>query len=197
MPQGGCKPGGLYDLASKRWQDEQKALVRSLFARADLRDTGGIREGFEKEADDLVSLYFETFHAHANPSRRFWRALSVRGTDLRAGYLSHEWRTLLWKALSRYKGRFFKIGMVATYDSSTRTFSRHWISVTVGPNAAAWGERTLIFDPWILGHPKVYSSSDHERGNWLGTSFDEDIGPGGTLLDPAGKGTGGELGPAE
>jgi len=197
VPQGGCRPGGLYDLASKRWQEDQRTVLRSLFAQEDPDGSGGLRAELERESESLVSLYFGAFQAHADPYRRLWRTLSLGGSDLRAGYFSHEWRAIVWQALRNYRGRFFKIAMVASFDPGSRTFLRHWVSVTYGPQAEAWGDRTVLLDPWLFATPRIVPSRDHEKGTWLGTTVDPEIGPGGTLLDPSGRPVGGEIGPVE
>jgi hypothetical protein len=197
VPQGGGKPGGVYDFASKQWQREQREAIQSLLAEDQLRALGCTKARFQAEAQDIVDRYFETFHSSANPWRKFWRSFSLRGSALRAGFLSHEWRTLVWNSLKHYHGKCFKIAMVARYDSESGQFVRHWISVTFGKEPAAWGDRTALLDPWLEGTSRIFRSSAHEKGNWMGTSYDPEIGPGGVFLDEAGRAVGGEIGPLE
>jgi hypothetical protein len=169
--------------------------VRNLYDPARARKMGSTRQECEKEADGIVDLYLEAFQASADPARMLWRQLSIRGTRLRAGRLSHEWRTIVWKALEGYRGRCFKVAMVSTYDPSRGTFGRHWVTVTFGAQPEAFGPQTAVLDPWEKAVPEVFIGDGHEKGGWMGTRWDEAIGPGGTLIDEGGKAFGGEVGP--
>jgi hypothetical protein len=178
-----------------RWNHEQRSKLQGLYSPQVGSLLGCTRKECDQEAAQIVDLYLEAFHCNVDPGRKFWRKYSFQGTDLKGGFLSHEWRTLVWKSLEAYHGKCFKIAMVATYDKSKQTFQRHWISVTFGAQAKAFGPSTVALDPWLHLKPEIDSDGCHEKGNWLGTRFDEDIGPGGTFVDDQGNLTGDEVGP--
>jgi len=197
FPYQSGRPGGPPTQCMLRWNHEQRSKIRGIFISDIACALGCTQEDMEKEADQIVDLYIEAFNSNVNPRRKMWREVAMQGTDLRGGYLSHEWRTLLWKALEAYHGTCFKIAMVATYDPKHQTFDRHWISVTFGDQPKAFGPATVVLDPWRDLKPEIDSDGSHERGNWLGTRFDETIGPGGTFIDDQGNPIGTEVGPIQ
>lgn len=195
FPYQSGRRGGPPTVCALRFYNEQRNRLRSLY-RSDIALALDCSQSeMEQEADRIVDLYIEAFDSNVNEGRKLWRKIALQGTDLRGGYLSHEWRTFVWKALEAYDGYCFKVAMVATFDPKHQTFDRHWISVTFGDQARAFGPSTAILDPWWSLSPEIDTSGTHEKGNWLGTRFDDTIGPGGNVIDDQGTITGDEVGP--
>ena len=175
--------------------DAQREKLRALWNTGDGPPPGLSKAVFDREAQGIADLYMEVFYQHADPLRRFWNTWSLHGSGLKAGYLPQEWRSLIWEALDCYPSKCFSFAMVARYDPVRRIFLHHWISVTLGPIPAPFGPRTVVLDPWLHAKADIFAQGEHEPGNWMGTTLDPDLGPGGRLFDDNGNPSGSECGP--
>jgi hypothetical protein len=180
-----------------RWKEAQRDKLRALGKTGIALPSGLSQKEVDREAQEIADLYMEVFHRNADPLRRFWNTVSIHGSGVRAGRLPHEWRSLLWEALGRYRSRCFTFAMVARYDPARRMFLHHWVSVTLGPVPAPFGPRTVALDPWLHTRADVFAPGEHDPGNWMGTTVDPDLGPGGTLVDDQGRPFGGDWGPLQ